>query len=148
MKTIADLDVAKLREFFQAVAKLTLDHDVIDDHACVTAARLGAELEKVDPEWSIRTFSASPHVPKADVKKGAKVTISINRRPGFVDVAVFDDMFNVLHGFNEYPDTAEKTAEENMRKWCAENGHEVEKVVYPGITRMTTSTRTVKRRKA
>jgi hypothetical protein len=146
MKTIADLDVAKLREFFQAVAKLTLDHDVIADHACVTAARLGAELEKVDPEWC--AILDKPHAPKVEVKKGTKATISINRRPGFVDVAVFDDRFGILRDFTEYADFAEKTAEEEMRKWCAENGYEVEHVVYPSITRMTTSTRTVKRRKS
>jgi hypothetical protein len=44
-------DIDKLEAFFKAVAQLTLNHDVINDHACVTADKLGKELEKVDPEW-------------------------------------------------------------------------------------------------
>jgi hypothetical protein len=44
-------DVEKLEAFFKEVAKLTLDHDVVDDHAVIYASRLGAALEKVDFEW-------------------------------------------------------------------------------------------------
>jgi hypothetical protein len=43
--------VAKLNAFFNEIAALTSNHDVIDDHACVTADKLGKALEKVDPEW-------------------------------------------------------------------------------------------------
>jgi len=44
-------DVEKLEAFFKEVAKLTLDHDVLDDHAVIYASKLGAALEKVDFEW-------------------------------------------------------------------------------------------------
>jgi hypothetical protein len=44
--------VAKLEAFFKAVALLTSNHDVIgDSYATVSPAKLGIELEKVDPEW-------------------------------------------------------------------------------------------------
>ena len=41
----------KLKQFFIEIAKLTMDHDVIDDYACVTADKLGEALEKVNPKW-------------------------------------------------------------------------------------------------
>lgn len=43
--------VAKLNAFFDEIRRLTSNHDVIADHACVTADKLGKALEKVDPEW-------------------------------------------------------------------------------------------------
>jgi hypothetical protein len=43
--------IAKLNAFFNEIAALTSNHDVINDHACVTADKLGEALEKVDPEW-------------------------------------------------------------------------------------------------
>ena len=43
--------IEKLEQFFKEIASMTISHDVIDDHACVTADRLGAALEKVNPEW-------------------------------------------------------------------------------------------------
>ena len=43
--------VARLNAFFEEIATLTSNHDVIDGHACVTADKLGKALEKVDPEW-------------------------------------------------------------------------------------------------
>lgn len=46
-----NLKVDRLESFFKAVARLTLSHAVIGDRAVVYAAELGAELEKVDPEW-------------------------------------------------------------------------------------------------
>ena len=45
------IDKTKLKEFFRRIASLTANHDVIDDHACVTANKLGEALKKVDPEW-------------------------------------------------------------------------------------------------
>lgn len=44
-------ELAKHKKFFRQISQMTLDHQVIDDHACVTADRLGKELEKVDPDW-------------------------------------------------------------------------------------------------
>ena len=41
----------KLVAFYEAVARLTLNHDVCGDHAVVFPSKLGPELEKVDPEW-------------------------------------------------------------------------------------------------
>ena len=49
----------KLEAFFKAVADLTVNHDTLDssqdgmeeDYAVVFPNKLGAELEKVDPEW-------------------------------------------------------------------------------------------------
>jgi hypothetical protein len=41
----------KLEAFFKAVAKLTLNHEVIGDRASVSPRALGWELEKVNPEW-------------------------------------------------------------------------------------------------
>ena len=43
--------IAKLEAFFKAVSRLTSNHDIIKNYACVTADKLGKELEKVDPEW-------------------------------------------------------------------------------------------------
>ena len=44
--------VAKLEAFFKAVAMLTSNHDVIGNtYASVSPAKLGEELEKVDPDW-------------------------------------------------------------------------------------------------
>ena len=44
-------ELIKLRSFFSQIARLTLDHDVINDRACVTADKLGSALETVDKEW-------------------------------------------------------------------------------------------------
>jgi hypothetical protein len=44
-------EVVKLEAFFKAVAKLTLNHDTLGDHAVVFPSKLGEELAKVDPEW-------------------------------------------------------------------------------------------------
>ena len=44
-------DHEKLEAFFKAVAKLTVDHDVIGDTASVKPNKLGQELAKVDEEW-------------------------------------------------------------------------------------------------
>ena len=50
----------KLEAFFEAVSKLTLNHDSIswydgdgyeNDYAVVFPSKLGPELEKVDPKW-------------------------------------------------------------------------------------------------
>jgi len=41
----------KLEQFFKDIARMTKNHDVINDSACVTADKLGEALEKVDPEW-------------------------------------------------------------------------------------------------
>ena len=49
MKTTHDPEA--LEAFFQEIAELTSNHDVIKDYACVLASRLGAALEKVDFEW-------------------------------------------------------------------------------------------------
>jgi hypothetical protein len=40
-----------LFKFYRAVAKLTLEHDVVDDFAVIHADKLGDELEKVDLFW-------------------------------------------------------------------------------------------------
>lgn len=50
----------KLRAFYNEIAQLTLNHDVIDDHACVTARKLGEVLEKVDSEWSCHAGQTFP----------------------------------------------------------------------------------------
>ena len=49
-------ELEKLRAFYKAVARLTLDHDHIeisDDEgfAVVFPSKLGPELEKIDKEW-------------------------------------------------------------------------------------------------
>jgi len=41
----------KLERFLREIANLTLNHDVINDRACVTARKLGNALEKVDANW-------------------------------------------------------------------------------------------------
>lgn len=41
----------KLNDFFVAIAKLTFNHDVIDDTACVFVDKLAKELSKIDPDW-------------------------------------------------------------------------------------------------
>jgi len=38
-------------QFFKKIAKLTLDHGVINDTACITAAKLGEALETIDEKW-------------------------------------------------------------------------------------------------
>lgn len=41
----------KLQQFYKEIAIMTMNHNVIDDRACVTADRLGKALEKVDTNW-------------------------------------------------------------------------------------------------
>lgn len=61
----------KLLEFYKEVARLTLNHDSIHfsvmngskeeqdiDYAVVFPSKLGAALEKVDPEWVTRAATA------------------------------------------------------------------------------------------
>jgi len=51
--------IAKLEAFYKAVIDLTLNHDTLnspiwggeEEHAVVFPSKLGAALEKVDPEW-------------------------------------------------------------------------------------------------
>ena len=40
-----------LETFFKEVVELTVNHDVLNDHAVVYPSRLGEALAKVDPEW-------------------------------------------------------------------------------------------------
>lgn len=57
----ADLDVTRnklyrLEKFFQEVARLTANHDVIrsidgHEYASVAPSQLGALLEEIDPNW-------------------------------------------------------------------------------------------------
>jgi len=57
----ADLDVARnklyrLEKFYQEVARLTLNHDVIravdgNEYASVAPSNLGPLLEEIDPKW-------------------------------------------------------------------------------------------------
>ncbi len=41
----------KLKEMFQEVCDLTVNHDVLNDHAIVYPSKLGPVLEKVNPHW-------------------------------------------------------------------------------------------------
>jgi hypothetical protein len=54
----------QLEAFFQRIRTLTSNHDVIHDHACVTARKLGYELEQVDPLW----WKDVPQPTKEDIK--------------------------------------------------------------------------------
>ena len=45
------VDIKQLENFYYAIAKLTSNHDCIGDYACVTADKLGKELEKIDYNW-------------------------------------------------------------------------------------------------
>lgn len=57
----AELDVTrtrlyKLEQFYQEVARLTMNHDVIravdgNEYASVSPSNLGALLEEIDPNW-------------------------------------------------------------------------------------------------
>lgn len=49
-------EISVLQEFYREVSKLTLRHDVIgcvdgNEYASVSPAKLGALLEKIDPQW-------------------------------------------------------------------------------------------------
>lgn len=44
-------ELKELKEFYKTIAKLTLNHEIIDDTACVTADKLGEALEKINKEW-------------------------------------------------------------------------------------------------
>jgi hypothetical protein len=44
-------EYVKLKEFYKIVAKLTLNHDELNDSAVVYPSKLGPELEKIDKEW-------------------------------------------------------------------------------------------------
>ena len=50
MKNI-EKELKKYKAFYLKIANLTLDHGVINDTACVTAYKLGKELEKINKEW-------------------------------------------------------------------------------------------------
>ena len=54
----------KLERFFQRIRTLTSNHDVIHDHACVTARKLGYELELIDPTW----WKDTPPMSESDKK--------------------------------------------------------------------------------
>jgi hypothetical protein len=41
----------RLRAFFVSIGQLTLNHDEINEQACVYANKLGEALESVDPKW-------------------------------------------------------------------------------------------------
>jgi hypothetical protein len=41
----------KLKEFYQEVCDLTINHDVLNDHGVVYPNKLGNILEKVNKEW-------------------------------------------------------------------------------------------------
>lgn len=41
----------KLKEMYKEVCNLTVNHDVLNDHAVVYPSNLGPVLEKVDPQW-------------------------------------------------------------------------------------------------
>ena len=76
----------KLEEFFLTVAKLTANHDgihfrVTNDHedqieqdiAVVYPSKLGAALEKVDPEWWRRTSETDqPKIRRSTPRKNGK----------------------------------------------------------------------------
>ena len=47
----ADAELAKLREFYRDVARMTLHHDVLGESAVVYPSNLGVALAKIDPEW-------------------------------------------------------------------------------------------------
>lgn len=42
----------KLQKFFSEVKDLTINHDVLDDHAVVYPRDLGDALSRVDPNWA------------------------------------------------------------------------------------------------
>lgn len=46
----------KLKKMYREVCDLTLNHDVIDDHAVVYPSKLGPVLEKVNKEWYVNAF--------------------------------------------------------------------------------------------
>lgn len=60
--------------------------------------------------------------------------ISIERCKGHVWMAVLGDDFSILRDFERHE--CESHALDVGREWCAANGHTVERVVYPKITRM------------
>jgi hypothetical protein len=41
----------KLKEMYKEVCSLTVNHDVLNDHAVVYPSNLGPVLEKVDQYW-------------------------------------------------------------------------------------------------
>ncbi len=41
----------KLKEAYKEICNLTVNHDVLNDHAVVYPSNLGPLLEKVDPQW-------------------------------------------------------------------------------------------------
>jgi len=49
--TISGDEMTKLRIFYQEIAELTINHDVVDDNAVVYPSKLGKALSKIDPEW-------------------------------------------------------------------------------------------------
>ena len=42
----------KLQKFFSEVKDLTINHDVLEDHAVVYPRDLGDALSRVDPSWA------------------------------------------------------------------------------------------------
>lgn len=54
------VELNKLREFYKEICELTANHDVIENEdvgiAVVYPNRLGAALEKINPEWYVQAF--------------------------------------------------------------------------------------------
>jgi len=67
---------------------------------------------------------------KEDEQK--RVTISVERYHGYVEMAVLDEMFNVLRDFEKYEN--ESGALDVALRWCKENGCDVVDVVHPRLT--------------
>jgi hypothetical protein len=67
------------------------------------------------------------------------MAVFICEHAGSIAMAVFkDDGFDTIRDFQQFPD--EKSAMDCAKQWCADNGHEITKVVrpsIPSITRMT-----------
>lgn len=42
----------RLQRFFSEVKELTINHDVLEDHAVVYPRDLGDALSRVDPHWN------------------------------------------------------------------------------------------------
>lgn len=52
-----DTELQTLRAFYKAVAKLTVNHNCIDDSAVVFPCDLDKELNKVNPNWYMENFN-------------------------------------------------------------------------------------------
>jgi hypothetical protein len=69
-----------------------------------------------------------------------QIDIVITRSGKGSGVRLLDHRFKTVHDLGTYDQLDETKAIADARAWCVENGHGVDRIVYPSISKMTMTT--------